>query len=206
MSPKRRELIASIGAIGATTTLGVGATMAEVGAFDSLSGQNGQDGERETARVRVAHASPDAPNVDVFFDDNRVLSDVPFRAVSNYLSVPAGSYGVRITAAGDADTVAFEGEVTVEAGIDYTVAAVGELSEDTFQPRVLIDRNRRLPDSIAEVRVFHASPDAPAVDVTAGHFTLADGISFGDVGHYSIIPAGEQTVNVRPCSTLNTLV
>ena len=42
------------------------------------------------ARVRVVHASPDAPAVDVLVDGAEVLSDVPFRAASDYLDVAAG--------------------------------------------------------------------------------------------------------------------
>jgi len=34
--------------------------------------------------------SPNAPNVDVYVDDEAVLTDVAFSAISSYLSVPAG--------------------------------------------------------------------------------------------------------------------
>ena len=42
------------------------------------------------ARVRVAHLSPDAPAVDVWVDGSRVLENVPFKAFSSYLELPAG--------------------------------------------------------------------------------------------------------------------
>ena len=45
---------------------------------------------RTTAMVRVLHASPDAPNVDVYADGGKILSDVPFGGLSDYLKVPAG--------------------------------------------------------------------------------------------------------------------
>ncbi|MCL7418259.1 MAG: DUF4397 domain-containing protein, partial [Halalkalicoccus sp.] len=41
--------------------------------------EGGQGGEM--AMVRVAHLSPDAPNVDVYVDDQAVLEDVPYRTV-----------------------------------------------------------------------------------------------------------------------------
>src|SRR5690606_27820043 len=44
------------------------------------------------ARVRVVHASPDAPTVDVWVNDALTLENVPFKAVSDYLSVPGGTY------------------------------------------------------------------------------------------------------------------
>ena len=66
-----------------------------------------------SAMVRVAHLSPNAPNVDVYVDESAVLEDVPFGAVSEYLDVPAGERQVEITAAGDPDTSVFSGPVTV---------------------------------------------------------------------------------------------
>ena len=42
------------------------------------------------ALVRVVHASPDAPAVDVYVDGNKALSNVPFFTASNYLPLPAG--------------------------------------------------------------------------------------------------------------------
>jgi hypothetical protein len=155
--------------------------------------------EAATGNLRVAHVSPDAPDVDVYVDGEQVLSDVSFRATSDYLEVPTGTRAVRITAAGDPDTVAFEGDVEVGAA-DYTVAAVGELTgEDTeFRPLLLEDDNSDVADDTARVRLVHASPDAPAVDVTvaASGETLFDGVPFGQAG-YVEVPAGTYTLQVR---------
>src|SRR5918997_4449897 len=54
----------------------------------------------DEAFVRVVHASPDAPNVDVWVDGETVLTDVPFTAVSDYLSLSAGTYNVQVSATG----------------------------------------------------------------------------------------------------------
>nr|WP_241431969.1 DUF4397 domain-containing protein [Haloferax mucosum] len=151
--------------------------------------------EPEMAMVRVAHLSPDAPNVDVYVDDSMALSDVPFGAVSDYLSVPVGVRTVKITAAGDDSTVAFEGDLDV-AEATYTVAAVGELSEETFEPLVLEDDVSVPSDDTARVRVVHASPDAPAVDITAGDQTLFDGVEFTQSGSVEV-PANTYTLQVR---------
>jgi hypothetical protein len=160
----------------------------------------GMDDEPAEARVRVVHASPDAPNVDVYVDGDRALADVPFGAISEYLALPPGSYEVAITAAGDPDTVAFGGSVDLSPDTDYTVAAVGELSEGTFRPVVLVDDNSDVPDGEARVRVVHASPDAPAVDVTVGggETTLVDDLPFGEATDSLTVPAGDYELEVRP--------
>ena len=221
----RRDLLAALGASAAVGLAGCGSDGGSTetegdGGDDESDGMDGgmdtdtdtmddgmdtdtdtmDDGMGGTANVRVAHFSPDAPNVDVYVDDSETLSDVPFRAISDYLELPAGAHTVTITAAGDADTVAFEGEVTVAADTDYTIAAIGELSsEDSeFRPLVLEDDNSEVGSDTARVRLVHAAPDAPAVDVTAagGDTVLFDGVPFGESG-YVEVPAGTYTLGVR---------
>ncbi len=62
------------------------------------------------ARVRVVHLSPTAGNVDVFVTAPGAdlaaatprLTAVPYRGVSGYLTVPAGTYQIRVVPAGTA--------------------------------------------------------------------------------------------------------
>ncbi|PSP52733.1 hypothetical protein BRC67_03455 [Halobacteriales archaeon QH_3_68_24] len=219
----RRDMLA---ALGATATLGLAgcSSDSEDGAADEDSPTPTEDtdgmtetptermGETdtptatetmETANVRVAHFSPNAPNVDVYVDDEAVLEDVPFRTVSDYLAVPVGDRSIRITAAGDPDTVAFEGEVTVEAA-DYTVTAIGNLGgdENAFEPLVLEDDNSDIADDTARVRLVHAAPDAPAVDVTAGGSAVFDGAAYGEAATIEV-PADTYTLQVRPDTDAN---
>ena len=156
----------------------------------------------ETGSVRVAHLSPNAPNVDVYVDGSAVLEDVPFGAISGYLDVPAGERQVEITAAGDAGTVVFDGPLTVAAETAYTVAAVGEIgdgADQAFEPLVLEDDTSDPGGDSARVRLIHASPDAPAVDVTlaSNGDALFDGVAFGGSGAVEV-PAGDYTLQIRP--------
>lgn len=173
---------------------------------DSNGDDDTGDGDTDTddgeAALRVAHLSPDAPNVDIYVDsEDPTLADVPFGAASDYLAVPAGDREVEITAAGDPDTSVFSGPVTVEADADYTVAAIGELSDNgdqPFEPLVLEDDNSTVDGDSARLRVVHASPDAPAVDVTAagGEVVLFDGVAYGESG-YTELEASDYTVEIR---------
>lgn len=161
--------------------------------------------EVEPAHVRAAHLSPDAPNVDVYVDDSAVLEDVPFGTVSDYLELAPDDYAVKITATGDEETVVFEGNVIVAAATAYTVAAIGELSDDadqSFEVVVLTDDNDPPGDETARLRAVHASPDAPAVDITVGETVLFDGVAFGGSG-YTEVPAGEYTVEIRADTETN---
>ncbi|ELY64773.1 hypothetical protein C492_04555 [Natronococcus jeotgali DSM 18795] len=158
------------------------------------------DSDDTAAAVRIAHFSPDAPNVDVLVDGEQVLADVSYGTISPYLELEPGTYTVAIAAADDPETVAFEGEVDVGEGL-YTVAAIGELGAETFRPEVLVDADP-LPEDAADesafVRVAHFSPDAPAVDVYADDAPLVEDVSFGDVSDYLAVPAGEYALSIRP--------
>ena len=74
------------------------------------------------SRVRVVHASPDAPGVDVLVDDAVVLSNVPYLGVSAYLDVPSGGRNLKVNAAGTASTV-IDADADLADGSDYTVIA-----------------------------------------------------------------------------------
>ena len=202
MEPTRRHVLRSIGA--GTAVLAVGSGVA--------AAQDDEESDGD-AKVRVAHASPDAPNVDVFVDDEKVLEDVEYTDVSGYLELPAGTYEVTIAAASDAEepddaeTVVFQEDVTLE-GEDYTVAAIGELdpevSDEEFRVAIYEDSLGVLDDDTGRVRIVHASPDAPAVDVRVvdddGNtvLTLADGIEFGEASENVEAAAGTYSVAVFP--------
>jgi hypothetical protein len=67
-----------------------------------------------------------------------------------------------------------------------------------FRPLVLTDDNSDPGDDMSRVRLVHASPDAPAVDVTlqSNGDVLYDGVPFGEAG-YRTVPAGDYTLEVR---------
>ncbi|WP_394741316.1 DUF4397 domain-containing protein [Natronococcus roseus] len=162
------------------------------------------DDEGEVAQVRAAHLSPDAPNVDVSVEGDTVLEDVPFRAVSEYLELPVGATSVSISAAEDPDTVVFDEELELAEGA-FTIAALGELSEEDqpFEPAVLED-DVSDPGEDARVRLVHASPDAPAVDVTVddGEMVLFEDVAFGEAGALEV-PPGDYCLEVRPATECN---
>ncbi|WP_235028072.1 DUF4397 domain-containing protein, partial [Halorubrum sp. JWXQ-INN 858] len=166
---------------------------------DGPDEQDETDDPTTDAALRVAHLSPDAPNVDVYVDDDPVLEDVPFRGVSDYLDVPADTYDVTVTAAGDPETVVFDEALDVPAG-EFTVAALGELSEENqpFAVEVYED-DVSDPGEDARVRLVHAAPDAPNVDVTVEGEPLFEDVPFGAAGAIEV-PADDYELEIRPAT------
>ena len=168
----------------------------------------GPEGE---ARVRVVHASPDAPDVDVLLDDAEVLADVPYLAASDYLEVAAGEHNVKVNAAGTANSV-IDADVILADGTDYTVVASGLAA--SIVPLVLEDDNSAPGSGNVRVRAIHGAPTAPAVDIyitapgadLGGETpTLAD-VEFGDVADYIEAPAGAYQVRVTLNATKTVVI
>ena len=163
------------------------------------------------SRLRVVHASPDAPDVDVLLDETEVLSDVPYLTSSDYLEVPAGERNIKVNAAGTATTV-IDADVTLSDGSDYTVIASGPAA--SVAPIVLEDDNSAPAAGSARVRAIHGAPGAPTVDiyVTAPGADLEQetpvlsGVEFGDVADYVEVPAGDYQVRVTPAGTTTVVI
>lgn len=182
--------------------------MDDSGTDDGMDGNETEDdgtGEEPTVgNLRVAHLSPDAPNVDVYVDGEVVLEDVPFGTFSEYLELPVGAYDIQVTAAGDAETVVFDETVELSEG-SFTAVAIGEVSGQAQPFTVgILEDDRSDPGEQARVRALHAAPDAPNVDITlasTGDVLLGD-VPFGGSGMVSVEP-GTYTLELRPATESN---
>jgi len=117
------------------------------------------------AMVRVLHASPDAPQVDVYVNGNKVapLSGLSFGDLSKYVAVPGGTYAIKVCATADATVCPIDvPALAVASGTHYTIAATNNLA--TIETQVLVDDPSPKAGKV-QVRVAHFSADTPAVDV-----------------------------------------
>ncbi len=150
-------------------------------------------------RVRVGHCSPDAPNVDVHVDGSPAFENVAFRDVSDYAELPAGSHHVEVRPAAGGDPV-ITADLDLAEDTNYTVLATGALAD--IEPTVMEDDPGEVPSGKAHVRLIHASPDAPAVDVrVADGPRLFSGIDFRTASGYEQVDAGTYDIEVLPTGT-----
>lgn len=155
-----------------------------------------------TAQVRVIHASPDAPAVDVWVDGTRAFANLSFTDITEYATLPADSYRVRVVPAGQTEPAVIDANIDVMGGTNYTVVATGRLAD--IAPLILVDDSPVPAAGQAHVRFVHLSPDAPAVDIAvAGGPVLFDSIAFRQFGDYTPVDAGTYDLEARVAGTDN---
>ncbi|WP_108671220.1 DUF4397 domain-containing protein [Peribacillus acanthi] len=135
-------------------------------------------------RIRVLHAAPDAPNVDVYVNGTKILKDFPYKRMTEYLPLPQGSYHIDIYPTGESINTVISRRINVEGGKSYTLAAIGSVAKKnlTLQP---IEDSTHTPSGESKVRFVHFSPDAPAVDVAVkGGDVVFSNISYRKVTDY----------------------
>lgn len=152
------------------------------------------------ARVRVIHASPDAPAVDVWVQSTPAFTNVGFGKPTAFAALPAGTYNVQVVPAGLQAPVVIDADLTLAAGTDYTVIATNFLASIT--PIILTASGGGPAAGNAWVRFFHGSPDAPAVDIAvAGGPVLFGNVAFQQSADYLEVPAGVYDLEVRVAGT-----
>ncbi len=151
-------------------------------------GDGGGGAAAETASVRVAHLSPDAPAVDfcllpesgapigpVLENLAGTPEGVAYPSVTAYLPVAPGNYGVRVIAPSattcDAGLLPDIPGLSFAANQSYTAAAIGMLfpaAGDAAFELIVIDDDNSIEPGKVRMRFIHTSPDVPPVDVGIG--------------------------------------
>ncbi|HQP34659.1 MAG TPA: DUF4397 domain-containing protein [Polyangiaceae bacterium] len=163
----------------AGTAGGAGAAgLSDAGPDGTAGAAGGGADAAGNARLRVVHASSDAPAVDVYAKGNAtpLVANLAYGKASSYLELPAGSYQVELRAAGASptDAPAFETPaLEVLAGKTYTAIAAGSLAssadDDKFRVMALEEGFGASEAGKVRVRVVHAGFDAPTVDLDVGN-------------------------------------
>lgn len=125
---------------------------------------------RGTPRLRLLHASPDTPVVDVYMDEEPFVSGLTYAEVSDYRIIAADRHSIRIVPMGlgaQARPLLDSHLGLLQEGTDYTVLLNGEARHLHTLP--LADTTSAPGEDQAKLRFVHASPDAPAVDVSYRH-------------------------------------
>ena len=157
-----------------------------------------------SAMLRVVHASPDAPAIEVLIDGQKTLSALQFTEATAYISVPSGRHQIVVLSAiaGSGGKAFIDTSVDLQDGQAYTVVAADRLAN--IEPVVLVDDLTRLAATQAYVRLVHASPDAPPVAdvaVSDGGPTVFRSVPFKGATEYLAVAPGSYRFDLRPAGS-----
>ena len=167
----------------------------------------------KSAYVRVVHASPDAPAVDVFLDGKQTVDGATFKAVTSFGDVPAGKHLVLVTVHGDMKKEVLKQEFDLKAGTYYTVAATGLLKD--IKLTAFTASSMMTSKSKAKINVYHLSPGSPNVDALAvdmKNTKIVSNLAYGKMVtklvnpmgvNLDIVPAGKTTPVVKNLSGIS---
>ena len=149
--------------------------------------------------VKVVHASPDAPGVDLLVDNAVAGTNLTFPNNTGYLTVPSGTRNVKVNVTGTMTTV-IEANVPFMQDRNYSVFAVNSVAN--IEPLLIEDDLTAPVSGKAHVRFIHLSPDAPAVDITLTDGTVVFGNrAFKDFTAFTPLDAGTYDLQVRVAGT-----
>lgn len=179
-----------------------------------------------SARLNVLHAAAAAPQVDVYVTTpgadlaaTAPVGSFAFKGTIGPAEVAAGDYQVRVTPAGDPNTVVFDsGTITLNDGDDLFIAAVPNTLPATTvsgSPISLVVLTGAGSAEIlnagttASLRAFHASPDAPAVDIVVNDdfaAPLVEDFAFAQVAGYVPVTPATYNIKVAAANTMNAVI
>lgn len=169
----------------------------------------------DKARIQFVHASPGTPPVDItLLDGTKLFANTAFGSSSTSQLVDGAAYSLQARLA-DTETVALSfADVPVSNGMNYTVYAIGLLSDSSITALVAVNQEVgetatvELTPATAELRVAHLVPGAGPVDVYLDG-TLVEGlrgVPFETFSDHLPIAARTYTVRVTLENTMTDVI
>ena len=160
------------------------------------------------AQVRIVHAAPDAPGVDIIAGDNLdapVVAGLAFPEATPYVDTAPGELNVKVLPEGatQPEDAVIDASLEYAAGAAYSIYATGFVADIEA---LRLDEDLRRVGTEARVRPVHASPSTGEVDI----YVVEPGASIDDADPaftevslgadtgYVALAAGEYDVAVTP--------
>lgn len=149
--------------------------------------------ESGTSLLRVFHAAPQAPAVDVYINEKLVFSNLQFTQFSSYVKLKEGEYRIDIFQTGTMVRPIISGSLDLDEGQMLTIAAIGNL--DDLSLLVINDNaDKKASPKVSSFRVVHLSPNTPAVDILVNNKILVENLAFKQNTSYVDIAPGSYNI------------
>jgi hypothetical protein len=154
----------------------------------------------QVASVRMVHASRKMGNIDIYLNDQLILSNFAYLNTTDYISLEPDNYRLAVFATG-ADpasaTPLWTDNLTITGNaLAFTFVAIGE---ENFRVNVYADNLELIPQGQARVRFITAITNVDSISFinAANAGTLWGGLAFGQGSDNLNLDANTRTFNVN---------
>lgn len=155
--------------------------------------------------VRILHAAPNTPAVDVYVNNNPVAKNVRYREFTKYLSLLPGVYNIKVYAANTTSNPVIDLNTNIPARSIFTAAAIGLPNQVSLQ-LIPEPHLQRLPGRVY-VRFAHLSPNTPNLDITLTNGTkLFSDVQYKEVTDYIPLKPGVYNIQAKVTGTNNIVI
>lgn len=156
--------------------------------------------DKSTSYIRLLHASPNAPAVDIYANDTLLTDFLSFGEFTPYIPISPGKYKIEIYPAKNGDEPVLTTELDIDKKKILTIAVIGVAPDlETF---VIPDEKEELELDRTGFRAVHLSPDAPSVDIQQpDNNMLFENVSYKDITEYKQIIPMTYTLQLVPTGT-----
>ncbi len=140
-------------------------------------------------RIRLLHAVPNAPAVDVYANGKLLYKNLAFGQVTDYIDVPVGKYKIQLYKAGNKNNLFITENYEVGMNSVSTVAVTYANNEISFF--VLDDTVKDAKSFLSSVRFINLSPDSKLLSLRLPeNKVLFDEVSYLETNEYYPLSAG----------------
>jgi len=173
------------------------ATSSSTPGGESTSPPAQQASNQKMALVRFIQAVP-ANNMDLWFGDMKVFSNVNYKDVTPYVEVPAERHDFKLQIAGDNEpTAPATNNEGLTAGAHYTIIAERKGKNDALTIDTVTDDLTAPSAGKTKIRVINASLSIGKVDVYDPHGKVVSGVGEDSDTDYKEIPPVQGTLEIR---------
>lgn len=156
------------------------------------------------AYIRIMHASPNTPSVDIYLDGNPILKNAAYKGVSQYYPLMSGEHNLKVYSSGQSNNLIIDANITIPQNTISNIALVGIIPGIGFYP---------ISEPIASqkfgrpcLRFVNLSPNSSALDMVLSDGTrVFDGVKYGGSTVYACLSAGTYNIQVRQAGTNNVM-
>lgn len=114
-------------------------------------------------KLRIFHGSPNAGEVDIYLNGLRIFKELPYKEMSNYLSLLEGKYQLDIYPANTMVSPILSRKIIIEAGAFHSAAFSGESNDSAF---AIFKDDLTIPRGESKMQFIHLAADCPPLGVS----------------------------------------